>query len=357
MKTILSSQNYVQKITSLTDQLFYAFERWDGDEMNVVFKKIIFENLLADYHSFKLLNKSFESFKLDLNYDFSGTDLFLHLNIDSFVDASLPLTLWKNAKVNEALDNLQQKRKKILSLLENFLAKEELDNKIIITKTLVNWHNTIKRINSKFFLGRVKAIESELKKMEINYFYSTDIFRTFQNFTNHQQDNPKRILILTSFVNYLSIPFWFEGYEVTLVSNQINQLVSISFSSNQLTDLINQNIFQPSTNFKNTKFTVLFDDELLLKRFNRLEEKSYSACMVNFIFSADSKIDAVKIKLQIERIKSLMKTNTMILIQEASLIESLMDEIFAQLDIKVILKVRFIENTEITNWLVMANKI
>ena len=47
----------------------------------------------------------------------------------------------------------------------------------------------------------------------------------------------------------------------------------------------------------------------------------------------------------------------MVLIQENSLIENLLDEIFANLDIRVILKVRFIELTEITNWLLIANKI
>ena len=52
-----------------------------------------------------------------------------------------------------------------------------------------------------------------------------------------------------------------------------------------------------------------------------------------------------------------MQTNTMILIQESSIIENLLDELFANLDIQVILKVRFIENQEITNWLVVTNKL
>ena len=79
--------------------------------------------------------------------------------------------------------------------------------------------------------------------------------------------------------------------------------------------------------------------------------------MINFVFTKSSKIEPDKIKNQLVTIKDLMQTNSMILIQEASIIENLLDEIMANLDIRVILKVRYIENQEITNWLVVANKI
>ena len=150
---------------------------------------------------------------------------------------------------------------------------------------------------------------------------------------------------------------WLEGYEITLVSNNFNQLQAIAFSNNQFFDLINQNIYLPSQNFKNSTFNVLYDDEFLLKRFNKLENESYTACILNFLFSNSSKIDSNKIINQMNKIKSLMRPNSMVLIQENSLIENLLDEIFANLDIRVILKVRFIELTEITNWLLIANKI
>ena len=124
MKTILSSQNYIQKINSLTEELSYAFGRWDKDEMEALFKKTVFENLLADYHSYRVLSNAFKEFLPDLNYDFQGTDLFMHLNIDSFVDASLPLTLWKNQKnIKTSLDKLSQYRSNILKVIENLLAK------------------------------------------------------------------------------------------------------------------------------------------------------------------------------------------------------------------------------------------
>ena len=356
MKTILSSQNYVQKINSLTDQLFYARERWDADEMQTLYKKAVFENLLADYHSYKTLSNAFSSFISDLNYDLGGTNLFLHLNIDSFVDASLPLTLWKNAHIKESMDMLQNLRSKLLNEVENYLAKEDLDNKIIITRTLVNWFNTIRRINSKFFIGRIKNISSDsLKEMETNYFFSADIYRSFQNFNSHQKN--KRILIMSPFINYLPMAMWFDGYEVTLLSNHFNQLYSTSFSSNQFLDMINQNLYSPSPNFQYSRFNTLYDSDFLLKRFNRAENESYTACMLNFVFSSSSKIDSEKIDYQLKKIKTLMKTNSMILIQESSIIENLLDELFSNLDIRVILKVRFIENIEITNWLVVTNKL
>lgn len=357
MKTILSSQNYVQKIHHLTDQLSYSFNRWDRGEMSQLFKKALFENLLADYHSFKVLSKAFPSFTKDLKFDFGGTDLFLHLSIDSFVDASLPLTLWKNANIEASLTNLSSTRKILLKEVENFLAKEELENKILITRTLVNWFNTIKRVNAKFFVGRIKNISSDtsIKEMEINHFFSADIFRTFQNFTNKQED--KRLLTVSPFINYLTLAFWFDGYDTTIISDHISQLVSIAYSSEQYTDMINQNIFNPSSTPTLKRFNVLYDEDFTLKRFNTLEEKSYTACMINFVFTQSSKIDSEKINFQLNKIKSLMQENTMILIQEASIIENLLDEILANLDIRVILKVRFIENQEITNWLVIANKI
>lgn len=357
MKTILSSQNYVQKLTSLTEELSYAYGRWDKDEMESLFKKAVFENLLADYHSYKILSNSFQSFLPDLNYDFQGTDLFLHLNIDSYVDASLPLTLWKNQKnIQTSLEKLSQYRSNILKVIENFLSREELDNKIIITRTLVTWYNTVRRLNSKFFIGRIKNISSDsVKDMETNYFFSTDIFRTFQNFNSKLSE--KRILVLSPFINYLSIAFWFDGYEITVLSNHYNQLFSIGYSSNQFLDMVNQNIYNPSPNFKYSKFNTLYDEDFSLKRFNSLENQSYSACMINFVFSSSPKIDSEKILFQLNRIKGLMKTNSMILIQEASFIENLLDEILANLEIRVILKVRFIEDQEITNWLVVANKI
>ena len=191
--------------------------------------------------------------------------------------------------------------------------------------------------------------------METNYFFSTDIFRTFQNFTNKLPD--KRILVISPFINYLSLALWFEGFEVTLLSNNYNQLISITFSEQQFNDIINQNFFNPSPNFKYSRFNVLYEDELLLQRFNKLEDKSYTACMINYVFSSSSRIDTNKIINQLNKIKSLMQTNSMILIQEASIVENLLDEILANLEIRVILKVRFIENQEITNWLVIANKI
>lgn len=358
MKTILSSQNYIQKIDYLTSQLSFAHDRWDAGEMANLYKKAIYENLLADYHSYNILKNAFSNFLKELDYDFNGTNLFLHLNIDSYVDASLPLTLWKNSDVNKALENLRIKRSTILKEIENYLAKEELENKILITKTLVNWHNTIKRLNGKFFIGRIKNINSDIikeKLQETNNFFSADIFRTFQNFTS--QKTQKRILLLSPYVNYLAMAFWFDGYELSLVSNHFNQLLSVSNSSDQFLDMINQNIYNPSPNFKYSKFNILYDDEFLLKRFNKLEKQAYTACMINFVFSQSPRIDPNKIKEQLVTIKNLMETNSMILIQEASLIESLLDEIMANLDIRVILKVRYIENQEITNWLVVANKI
>ena len=324
--------------------------------MRILFKKAVFENLLADYHSFKNLSNTFSNFISDLDYDLSGTNLFLHLNIDSFVDASLPLTLWKNANVKESLDNLQKLRSKLLNEVENYLAKEDLENKIHITRTLVNWFNTLRRVNSKFFIGRIKNINSDsLKEMETNYFFSADIYRTFQNFNSHQK--AKRILIISPFVNYLPMALWFDGYEITVLSNHFNQLYSVSFSSNQFLDMINQNLYSPSPNFQYSRFNVIYDSDFLLKRFNNLEDQSYTACMINFVFSSSSKIDTEKINYQLQKIKTLMKTNSMILIQEASIIENLLDELFSHLDIRVILKVRFIENQEITNWLVVTNKL
>lgn len=353
---ILSSQNYVQKINSLTDQLVYAYERWDNDEMESLYKKAIFENLLADYHSYKTLINAFSTFYKDLVFDLHGTDLFLHLKIDSFVDASLPLTLWKNSNTKNSLDILQTIRNKFLNEVENFLAKEELENKILITRTLVNWYNTLHRINNKFLIGRIKNISSDsVKEMETNYFFSSDIYRTFQNFNLQQKD--KRILVVSPYINFLPLGLWFEGYEITILSNHYNQLYSIAFSNNQFLDMINQNLYTPSPNFQNSRFNTIYDADFLLKRFNTLENQSYSACMVNFVFSSSSKIDSDKIIFQLKKIKSLMQTNTMILIQESSIIENLLDEIFANLDIQVILKVKFIENQEIINWLCIANKI
>lgn len=359
MKTILSSQNYIQKLNSLTNELSYAYGRWDKDEMESLFKKAVFENLLADYHSYKILSNAFKSFLPDLNYDFQGTDLFLHLKIDSYVDASLPLTLWKNQKdIKASLEKLSKYRSNILTVIENYLSREELENKILITRTLVTWYNTIRRLNLKFFIGRIKNISSDfnsVKDMETNYYYSNDIFLTFQNFNDKLSD--KRILIVSPFINNLSMAFWFDGFEISILSNHYSQLFSISFSSSQFLDMVNQNIYNPSPNFKYSRFNVLYDEDFTLKRFNTLEDKSYSACMINYVFSSSSKIDPEKITFQLNRIKSLMKTNSMILIQEASIIENLLDEILSNLDIRVILKVRFIENQEITNWLVIANKI
>ena len=104
-------------------------------------------------------------------------------------------------------------------------------------------------------------------------------------------------------------------------------------------------------------FHVINEDDYHLKRLNKLENQSYTACIINFLFSHSSRIDQSKINTKMIKIKSLMKHNSMVLIQEDSIIESLLDEILANLEIQVILKVRFIELTEITNWLLIANKI
>lgn len=352
----------MQKINQLTFELLYSYDRWDGgEEMNAVFKKTVFENLLADYHTFKVLTEAFSNFISNLVFQLSSTNLFLHLNIDSFVDANLPLTNWKSANIKDSIKELSEKRKILLDEIENFLSNENLENKIVITRTLVSWFNTVKRINQKFFIGRIKNINSDslksTKEMEINYFFSTDIFRTFQNFISQKSEPNKRILILSPYVNYLSIALWLEGYEITQVSNNFSKLQAIEFSNSQFKDLINQNIYLPSQNFKDSLFNVLYDEEFLLKRFNDLENKSYIACILNFLFSSTSKVDSNKILFQLNKIKSLMKPNSMVLIQEDSVIENLLDEMFTNLEIQVILKVRFIEHTEITNWLLTVNKI
>ena len=330
LKTILSSINYIQKINLTTFELSNAYERWDGgDEMASVFKKTIYENLLADYHTFKVLTEAFTNFAPKITFEFNSTNAFLHLSIDSFVDANLPLMNWKSANIPDSLKELSKKRLILLNEIENFLSNENLENKLVISRTVVSWYNTLKRINYKFFIGRIKNINSDSirisKEMESNYFFSTDIFRTFQNYTSQKAETNKRILVVSPFVNYLSMALWLEGYEITLVSNNFNQLQAIAFSNNQFFDLINQNIYLPSQNFKNSTFNVLYDDEFLLKRFNKLENESYTACILNFLFSSSSRIDSNKIINQMNKIKILMRPNSMVLIQENSLIENLLD--------------------------------
>ena len=361
MQTYITTVNYIRKVYFETDKLIYAHNRWDSKDLLDMYKKSVFENLLADYYISSHLKNIFSDFSFEIELDYSIAKSYLTLKIEAYVDTCIKLIIWKNNDINNLITQFQNNRRLLLQEIEkiNELKDKKNELSLIIVKYAIIWYNTIQNINNRFYLGKVKSISSlEVKKdFPNNEFFSGDIFRSFQNYLSQKHiKNSNRILSISPFVNLLPISLWFEGYEITLVSNKLDELIHISKTVSQFRDLADDNLFNPLSYSKSlSKFNILYDGLLNLERFSKLELESYSGILLNFTFSLENKIDLEKIKTFFSILQSLLVKDGIIILQEAANLEKLFEELFKNLNIKILLKVKYFEDIEKINWLVIKD--
>ena len=150
--------------------------------------------------------------------------------------------------------------------------------------------------------------------------------------------------------------FWFDGYNLTVVSNNVHQLRHLHFSIEQILDMNVEYHFNPSESVRNLlEFNILYDEIIMLDRFGDLEQNNYDGILSNFVlsqyFNENKAFNEKVCKDYLSKLQLFTNKNAIILVQEESKYQEMIESVFKESGFKIMLRISTFEGFDRINWL------